>query len=98
MPEVRPRHHYRQAFIMSPVFKLRMIEVARMSDGLAVVEGLGEGDLLVSIKKMPAVGVYAMAKCTIQELRGKTETEIFAILDRRMDAEIERERVRLNRP
>jgi hypothetical protein len=34
-------HHYKEAFIMSPKLKLRMVQVLTISDGIAILEALG---------------------------------------------------------
>jgi hypothetical protein len=75
--------------------KFRLVEIVRISDGVAILEALGEGSLLVSTRKRPPDGFHAMAECSIEELRGKTETEVFALLDSRTDKVIEREKQRL---
>jgi hypothetical protein len=87
------RYSYLQAFIVSPQLNLRIVEVRRISDGIAILEVLGEGRLLVSTRiRPPAGGYFNMAEASIQELQGKTEAEVFAMLDRRMDVVLERER------
>jgi hypothetical protein len=61
------------------------LSAVRISHGIVILEALGEGSLLVSTKKRPPNGYYSMAECSIEELRGKSEDEIFAILDKRTD-------------
>ncbi len=80
------RYSIKQAFVKSPAFKFRLIEVVRISDGILILEALGEGSLLVCTKKKPADGYYNMAEADIKELTGKTEEEIRALLDRRTEA------------
>lgn len=92
------RYSYKQAFIKSPKLKLRLAEVLRISDGIAILEALGEGSLLVGTKRRPQDGYYSMAECTIEELRGKSEAEIFGLLDKRTDQVLERERQRIGMP
>jgi hypothetical protein len=89
-----PRHHYKQAFIKSPKLKFQLIEVVRISEGIALLKALGEGSILVCTKKRTPDGYFAMAECAIQELIGKTELEIFELLDKRTDRlmEIEKQR------
>lgn len=85
-PPIKKRFHYKQAFIMSPKLSARIVQVERISDGIAIIEALGEGKLLVSTQKStPSKGYFEMAECTLEELRGKSEQEIFDILDRRTD-------------
>ena len=91
-----PRHRYKEAFIMSPKLRLAVVEVRRISDGIRMLDEFGEGVLMVSTRKRPASGYYDMATCTITELRGKSETEVFELLDRRTDRVIEAERSRIN--
>jgi hypothetical protein len=81
------RYHYREAFIMSPKLGHSMIKVACISDGIIVLKALGEGDLLVCTRKRPKKGgYYAMAKCELREVDGKSESEIFELLDKKTDA------------
>lgn len=91
---IEKRHHNKEAYIMSPKLKLAMIQVLRISDGIMLLEALGEGKLLVSTRvRDPAKGYYDMAKADIKELSGKSQQEIYDLLDRRTDA-IEREKRR----
>ena len=71
---------------MSPKLDHRIVQVERISDGIAILEALGEGRLLVSTEKRDKKnGYFAMTECTVDELRGKSESEIFEVLDQRTD-------------
>lgn len=72
-----------------------MVEVFRISEGIRLLEEYGEGVLLVSTRKRPSTGYYAMAECAIAELRGKSREEIYDLLDRRTDRVLETERLRI---
>ncbi len=85
-PHIDQRHRYKEAFIMSPKLLYRIVEVANISDGIALLEALGEGQLFVSTKKRDKKkGYFSMAKCEIAELAGKTKQEIITLLDNRTD-------------
>ena len=71
---------------MSPKLGGRIVKIERISDGIALLEVIGEGRLLVSTEKRKrGQGYFAMAECTVEELRGKTEQEVFEMLDKRTD-------------
>jgi hypothetical protein len=91
------KHRYRQAFIKSPVLKFRLVGVSRISDGIAILEALGEGTLLVSTRRRPPDGYYSIAEVGVTELVGWTEAEVLAILDSRTDAMLARERERISK-
>lgn len=93
--EPERRHRYVEAFIMSPKLKLAVVEVRRISEGIRLLEEYGEGELMVSTRKRPPGGYYGMATCTIGELRGKSQSEVYAMLDRRTDQLFEGERARV---
>jgi hypothetical protein len=83
---IEKRYHYREAFISSPKLKLRTVQVLTIGDGIAILEALGEGKLMVSTKvRDPKVGYFPMAKCALKELIGKTKQEIYNLLDTRTD-------------
>jgi hypothetical protein len=85
-PPIKKRFHYKEAFIMSPKLARRIVQVERISDGIAIIEALGEGKIMVSTaRRDPSKGYFDMAECTVEELRGKSEAEIFEMLDRRTD-------------
>lgn len=66
--------------------KLRIVKVESISDGIAILEALGEGELMVStMKRDPKKGYFSMAECTIGELAGKSEQEVYNLLDNRTD-------------
>ena len=91
-----PRHSYKQAFIKSSKLEFRLIEVVRISDGVALLKALGDGSLLVSTRKRRVgEGYFNMAECPVRELVGKTESEIFDMLDQRMDKVLESERQKI---
>src|SRR5690242_19678065 len=91
------RYKYVEAFIMSPKLNLAMVEVRKIGHAILLLEALGEGTLLVSTRKRPpSGGCYSMASCSIDELSGKSVEEIYAILDRRTDKVLEKERSRIN--
>lgn len=90
-PEPARKFRYKEAFVMSPKLKLRIVEIKRISDGIAILEALGEGKILVSTRKRPKEkGYLQMAECSLEELRDKTPAEILTILDRRTAAIEER--------
>lgn len=92
------RYKYTQAFITSPKLKLKLIEINRISDGIAILGALGEGRLLVSTRKRrPNDGYFNMVECRIDELENKTEAEIYTLLDRRMERVLEAESRQTNR-
>jgi hypothetical protein len=83
---------------MSPKLKLKIVEIRRISDGIAILEALGEGKLLVSTAKRPkGKGYLHMAECSLEELRGKSPVEIFRMLDRRTQEVQDRMTTRVNR-
>jgi hypothetical protein len=91
---IEKRYHYKEAFIMSPKLKLRTVQVLTIGDGIAILEALGEGKLLVStMVRDPKVGYFPMAKAEIKELVGKTKQEIYNLLDSRTD-ELQRSQTR----
>ncbi len=48
------------------------------------------------MKREKAKGYYSMAAATIDELRGKTEAEIFEMFNKRTDKVLEKERSQIN--
>ena len=61
------RHSYKQAFIKRPKFNFQLIEVARISDGIALLKALGEGSLMAGTRKRPhESGYYSMAECVVR--------------------------------
>jgi hypothetical protein len=73
-PLIQKRFRYKEAFIMSPKLDHRIVQVERISDGMAIIEALGEGKLMVStLKRDRSKGYFEMAECTVEELRGKSE-------------------------
>src|SRR5687768_13731520 len=52
-----PRYRYKSAYIVSEkFFRLRMIQVHTISDGIAILEALGEGRLMVSTQRRSPTG------------------------------------------
>lgn len=85
-PPIVRRYHYKQCFISSPALGLRIVEICRISDGIALLEALGNGELMVSVdRRKPGQGYFAMATATLKELRGKSEAEIYKLLDYKTD-------------
>ena len=85
-PKTARKYHYREAFVKSPKLGINPIPVERIGDGLAILKAVGEGKLLVCTRKRPkSGGFYAMAECDLRELAGKSESQIYALLDRKTD-------------
>jgi hypothetical protein len=84
-PLYKRKYHYREAFIKSPKLGINLIRVDRISEGLAILRAIGEGTLHVCTRKRTSHRVLAMAECHLNELRNKSEAEIFALLDKKTD-------------
>lgn len=81
---------------MSPKLNHRIVEVLRISDGIAILEALGEGKLMVSTRRRPKdKGWHNMAVCYLQELVGKSEADVLEMLDKKTDKVLELEKRRL---
>lgn len=82
---------------MSPKLNLAMIEVTKISHGILLLKALGEGTLMLSVLKARPGHCHASADCTLEELIGKTEAEIYELFDKRMDKVLEAEGKRVSR-
>jgi len=85
-----PRYHYKQAFITSPKLGERLVIVQRVSDGLAILNALDDGDLTLKAGTCWAGEKTCEPRTTIpfRHLKGKNEQAVWDLFDGEIDVAI----------
>lgn len=77
-----PRHRYTQAYIRSPRLQIPLVEIKRISEGVAVLEALGTGSLC--IESPEGVGCVTV-ELSVARVRGRGAESLWKIVDAERD-------------